>query len=352
MRVAHRREVMRILGIETSCDETAAAVVCDGVDVLASVVASQEELHIPYGGVVPEIACRAHLQTLTPTIRQALAKSHTDMDAIDAVAVAHRPGLVGALLIGLTGAKTLAWVLDKPLVGVNHLHAHAYAAALDRKEPLFPCVSMVASGGHTSIFHSHSACEHELLGATLDDAAGEAFDKVASILDLGYPGGPHIDRVARAGNPRAIRFPRTRLGPDSLDFSFSGIKTAVLYHVRGRDPKDPRPALSEQERADVAAGFQEAVVDVLVEKLIAAAHRMDVQRLSLGGGVAANGRLRECMQEAADREGLELILPPIHHCVDNAAMVAGIAYHLIRSGKTSDLTLDADPTAQRSAHKK
>jgi N6-L-threonylcarbamoyladenine synthase len=338
---------MLFLGIETSCDETAAAVVEDGRQVLSSIVASQDTLHLPYGGVVPEIACRAHLTAVLPVIRRALEEAQVRLEELDGVAVTHTPGLIGALLIGVTAAKTLAWLRDLPIIGVNHLHAHAYAAALEREAPLFPCVSLVASGGHTSLFLSRSAIEHETLGATLDDAAGEAFDKAASILGLGYPGGPSIDRAARAGDPRAIAFPRTRLGPDSLDFSFSGIKTAVLYHCRGQNPRAPRPPPTGQEIADVAASFQEAVVDTLVEKLLEAARRAGASRIAVGGGVAANSRLRERLADAARRRGLEVVLPPIRYCMDNAAMVAGIAHPLYAAGRASDLTLDACPTERR-----
>ena len=369
---------MLILGIETSCDETAAALVRDGREVVSGVVASQDRLHLPYGGVVPEIACRAHLRTILPVIQRALDEGGARISDLDAVAVAHHPGLIAALLIGLTAAKTLAWCHDLPLIGVNHLHAHAYAAALGRAEPIFPCVSLVASGGHTTLFHSRSPVDHEPLGATRDDAAGEAFDKVAGILGLGYPGGPHIDRAARRGNPRAIPFPRTRLGPDSLDFSFSGIKTAVLYHCRGQNARAPARKLSEQEVADVAASFQEAVVDMLVENSIKAARRVAANRMVIGGGVAANSRLRERLREAAHAprqrrrqpagtgvrdptpnctirahlqavgppDRLELVLPPLRHCIDNAAMVAGLGYHLYRAGRTHDLSLDATPTGR------
>lgn len=340
---------MLVLGIETSCDETAAAVVRDGHETLASIVASQDELHSPYGGVVPEIACRAHLVTLLPVVCGALDEAGVGAGDLDAVAVARAPGLVGSLLIGLTAAKTIAWLHGLPLVGVNHLHAHTYAAALERNAPLFPCVSLVASGGHTSLFHSRTPVEHDLLGATLDDAAGEAFDKVAAILGLGYPGGPHVDRAAHTGDPRAVAFPRTRLKPGSFDFSFSGIKTAVLYHCRGQGGRGKARVLSTQEVADIAASFQEAVVDVLVEKVLAAARRTGVERITVGGGVAANTRLRDRLKHAARSEGLELALPPMRYCVDNAAMVAGIGYHLFQAGRTSALSLDADPTAQRRA---
>ena len=344
--------MMLILGIETSCDETSAALVSDGRRVLADVVASQDRLHLPYGGVVPEIACRAHLRTILPVIRRAFDDAGIGVEALDAVAVVHAPGLIGALLIGISTAKTLAWLHDLPLVAVNHLHAHAYAAALGREEPFFPCATLVASGGHTSIFHSRTPIEHDLLGATLDDAAGEAFDKVAKILGLGYPGGPHIDQVARRGNPRAISFPRTRLGADSLDFSFSGIKTAVLYHCRGQNARAPARELTGQEVADTAAAFQESVVDVLVEKLVVAARRVGAVRIAVGGGVASNSRLRERLKEASEANRLELVLPPPRYCIDNAAMVAGIGYHLYQAGRVSDLSLDAAPTVKRVLVKK
>ncbi len=340
---------MRILGIETSCDETAAAVVEDGRRVLSSVVATQDRLHLPYGGVVPEIASRAHLAAILPVLHRALEESKTSLDEIDAVAVVNAPGLVGALLVGLTSAKTVSWLIDRPLVGVNHLHAHIYACALERAEPLFPCVSLVASGGHTSLFHSRSPLEHELLGCTLDDAAGEAFDKAASLLDLGYPGGPAIDRAARAGDRRAIAFPRMKLkAADSLDFSFSGIKTAVLYHCRGPNGRQPR-LLSDQEKANVSASFQEAVVDTLVDRLTSAAERTQEGRIAIGGGVTANSRLRERLTDAAKRRGLELVMPPMRFCVDNGAMVAGLAWHLLQAGRVADLTLDVLPTSRAAA---
>ena len=338
---------MLVLGIESSCDETSAAVVKDGRIVLADVVASQDRFHLPYGGVVPEIACRAHLRMIVPVIRRALDEAGVGPEQTGAVAAVHTPGLIGALLVGLNAAKTIAWLHDLPLIPVNHLHAHAYAAALGRTDPLFPCVSLVASGGHTSIFHSRSPIDHDLLGATIDDAAGEAFDKAAKILGLGYPGGPEIDRVARNGNPAAVAFPRTRLGANSLDFSFSGIKTAVLYHCRGQNAREQARTLSTQEVADTAAAFQEAVVDVLTEKLIAAARRVGVARIAVGGGVAANSRLRDRLKQASAANGLDLALPPPRYCIDNAAMAAGIGYHLYAAGRVGRLSLDASPTAKR-----
>ena len=334
---------MKILGIETSCDETCAAVVSDGRRVLSSVVATQVEIHRKYGGVVPEIASRAHIEALVPVVAEALQEAGTAADAIDAVAVVHRPGLIGSLLLGLAAAKTLSWLRGVPLVGVNHIEGHIYAACLEREALPFPCVSLIVSGGHTSLYRSEGPADHRLLGATTDDAAGEAFDKVASLLGLEYPGGPSIDRAAERGNPKAVAFPRSWLGPDSFDFSFSGLKTAVLYHVRGKGAEAKRRAtlLAPEETADVAASFQEAVVDVLVTKTLRAAEASGVDRVIVGGGVAANRRLRARLQEEADRAGLEVLLPAMRFCTDNAAMVAGLAYHYARAGRFADLDLEA-----------
>ena len=334
---------MNILGIETSCDETCAAVVSDGRRVLSSVVATQVEIHRKYGGVVPEIASRAHIEALVPVVAEALQEAGTAADAIDAVAVVHRPGLIGSLLLGLVAAKTLAWLRGVPLVGVNHIEGHIYAACLEREALPFPCVSLIVSGGHTSLYRSEGPADHRLLGATTDDAAGEAFDKVASLLGLEYPGGPSVDRAAERGNPKAVQFPRSWLGPDSFDFSFSGLKTAVLYHVRGKgaEAKRRQTRLSPEETADVAASFQEAVVDVLVGKTLRAAEASGVDRVIVGGGVAANRRLRARLQEEADRAGLEVLLPAMRFCTDNAAMVAGLAYHYARAGRFADLDLEA-----------
>jgi len=326
---------MLILGIETSCDETAAAVVDDGERIRSSVVASQEHLHAKYGGVVPEIACRAHVEAIVPTIDQALERAGAALDALDAVAVTTRPGLIGALLIGVAAAKTLSWLLGRPLVAVNHIEAHLYAPALEA--PLsYPLVGLIASGGHTAILYATSPIDTEVMGTTTDDAAGEAFDKAASVLGLSYPGGPAIDRAARGGNPHAIEFPRTLLEPGSFDFSFSGIKTAVLYHcqgqnARGRGTPPPRDAVP-----DLAASFQEAVVDVLVEKSIRAALSRGVGTLVAGGGVACNSRLRVRLAEEAAKVGLKLRYAPPALCTDNAAMVAGLAAHLLRAGRLAE----------------
>ncbi len=335
---------MIVLGIETSCDETAAALVADGEKILANVVASQADLHGRFGGVVPEIASRAHLERLLPVLTSALNEAHLSLEAIDAIAVTSRPGLVGALLVGLSAAKMLAWALNRPIVGVNHLEAHIIVALLE-KEAKFPLVALVASGGHTSLFLSTSFTEHRLIGQTTDDAAGEAFDKVAGILGLGYLGGPLVEKAARGGNPKAQDFPRSLLAEDSLNFSFSGVKTAVLYHLSGQNASKPPKKLPSRELADVAASFQEAVVDVLVEKLLRAAHRERVLSLALGGGVAANKTLREKVSQAADSDGFTFYTPPLNLCTDNAVMIAALGYHKLKKGLADDLTLDVYPRA-------
>ena len=334
---------MKILGIETSCDETCAAVVEDGRRVLSSVVASQMDLHRKYGGVVPEIASRAHLEALVPVVGEALDVAAVGVGEIDAVAVVHRPGLIGSLLLGVTAAKTLAWLHDRPLVGIDHVESHIYAACLEREALPFPCVGLIVSGGHTSLYACDGPRSQTLLGATTDDAAGEAFDKVASILGLGYPGGPSIDKASARGSPKAVHFSRPWLGRESFDFSFSGVKTAVLYHVRGHGAgAKARPTdLTEQETADVAASFQECVVDVLVGKTLRAAEVRGLDRIIVGGGVAANRRLRARFEQEAAAAGLDLILPPTRYCTDNAAMVAGLAYHCVRAGEVAALDLEA-----------
>jgi len=334
---------MKILGIETSCDETCAAVVEDGRRVLSTVVASQVAVHRKYGGVVPEIASRAHLEALVPVVGEALEQAGVAARDLDAVAVVHRPGLIGSLLLGVTAAKTLAWLHDLPLVGINHVESHIYAACLEREELPFPCVGLVVSGGHTSLYTCDGPRSQTLLGATTDDAAGEAFDKVASILGLPYPGGPSIDEASQRGSPKAVHFSRPWLGRDSFDFSFSGVKTAVLYHVRGHGAgaKTRKTRLTAQEIADVAAGFQECVVDVLVTKTLRAAEARGLDRVIVGGGVAANRRLRERLEEETAAAGLDLILPPKRYCTDNAAMVAGLAWHAMQAGDVAGLDLAA-----------
>lgn len=330
----------RILAIETTCDETAAAVFTDEPKVLSNIVASQADLHARFGGVVPEIASRAHLKQLLPVIDEALRAADTRLDQISAIAVAYTPGLIGAILVGLSAAKTLAAALDVPLLGVNHLTGHIYACQMITSEPIFPCIGLVVSGGHSNLFVCRSASDFEMVGATNDDAAGEAFDKVASLLKLGYPGGPVIERAARNGNPRAYDFPRSFLREDVLEFSFSGLKTAVLYAVHGQNAKHSSRILTEQETADIAASFQQAVIDVLVAKARLAVQRYQMPTLCVGGGVAANGALRAAMEGMAAEEGIRLVIPPLAWCTDNAAMAA-VAVEKFRSGHFDALDLDA-----------
>ncbi|MBN2583867.1 MAG: tRNA (adenosine(37)-N6)-threonylcarbamoyltransferase complex transferase subunit TsaD [Planctomycetes bacterium] len=334
------RDVL-ILGIESSCDETSVALVEDGRRVRASVVASQIDLHARYGGVVPELAARAHIECLVPVMNEALQAADVAVADVDAIAVVNMPGLIGSLLIGVTAAKTLAWIHDKPLVAVNHIQAHPYAVCLDNDIEPWPCVSLVVSGGHTTLYHSTGPLEIQRIGRTVDDAAGEAFDKVAAILELPYPGGPSIDRLSKQGNPKALAFKRSAVGPEQLDFSFSGIKTAVLYEVCGHDLSRTAASMSDDRKADIAASFQEAVVDMLVANTMRAAELRAAETVVLGGGVAANGRLRTKMAEAACRRGLVCHVPPLKYCTDNAAMVAGLAHHMILDGRTADLAFEA-----------
>jgi N6-L-threonylcarbamoyladenine synthase len=334
---------MYFLAIETSCDETAAAVFTDEPRILANVVASQTDLHARFGGVVPEVAARAHLQRLLPTIDEALRQAGIGLSQIGCVAVLNSPGLVGALLVGVSAAKMLAVALDVPLVNANHIEAHIYACRLAAGRDIFPCVGLVVSGGHTNLFHCRSPLQSELLGATIDDAAGEAFDKVAAILGLGFPGGPAVERAAATGNPRACDFPRSFLHQQRLDFSFSGLKTAVLYQVHGTGKTAGGPPLTEQNRADLAASFQQAVVDVLVAKARQALERTGLTRLAVGGGVAANQRLRSALEHMVREVGSELFIPPATLCTDNAAMAA-IAVEKHRQGQLAPLDLDAVAT--------
>ncbi len=335
---------MLILGIETSCDETSASVVKDGKEILSNVIFSQEVLHRQFGGVVPELACRAHLESILGVINGAVIEARVTLADINAVAVVNTPGLVGSLLIGITAAKSLCLALNVPLITINHLYAHIYANNLESGAIPYPAISMVVSGGHTSLFLSESPTRHTQLGGTIDDAAGEAFDKIAKILDLGYPGGPVIDKVSRQGNPSAVAFPRSFLGIDSLDFSFSGLKTAVLYHHRGQDVKNASAkASSEQEIADVAASFQEAVVDVLVAKIALAARMYPARCVMVGGGVASNSRLRQRLKDKSAEMGIPAYFPTFRLCTDNAAMVAGLAYVKYLEGDISGLDIEAIP---------
>jgi N6-L-threonylcarbamoyladenine synthase len=327
----------RILGIETSCDETAAAVVVRATEVRSSVVASQIDQHARYGGVVPEIASRAHVEMLTPVIAQALVEAGFADDEIDAVAATCGPGLVGSLLVGVSAAKALALVWDVPFVAVNHLEGHMYAAFLEEPDLDLPLVVLLVSGGHTMLVHMEDHGRYRLLGSTIDDAAGEAFDKVARFLGLGYPGGPLIDKLATQGDPHAIAFPRGMIDRDDErrhDFSFSGLKTAVVNHVR----KHPGVAT-----ADVAASFQEAVVDVLVTKARRAARATGAKGLCLGGGVAANSALRARFVEACSEDGIRAFVPSRAMCTDNAAMIAAAGWWRLRSDGPSPLDTGATP---------
>ena len=327
---------MIILGIETSCDETAAAVVADGIEIRSSVVSSQVDLHARYGGVVPEIASRAHLELVNGVIGDALVEAGIEFGDVDAVAATRGPGLAGALLVGVSAAKSIALARDIPYVGVNHLEGHLHAAWLQDPSVELPLAVLLVSGGHTMLVGVHGDADYELLGETVDDAAGEAFDKVARLLGLGYPGGPVIDRLARTGDGSAIRFPRPMRG-DGLDFSFSGLKTAVLHHVR----RHPEP--NEREKADIAASFQAAVVDVLVSKLDAAADQIDARTLVVGGGVAANSGLRAEVAAMAADTGRVALIPPPELCTDNAAMIAATAWWRFQTDGPTSLADGAYP---------
>jgi N6-L-threonylcarbamoyladenine synthase len=317
---------MLILGIETSCDETAAAVVEDGRRICSDVVASQIAVHSPYGGVVPELASRKHVEVILPVITQALDEAGISGSELDAVAVTQGPGLVGALLVGISAAKALAYALDRPLLAVNHLEGHMHAAFLGQEPPAEPFVCLVVSGGHTALYRVDPDGQSHFLGSTRDDAAGEAFDKVAKLLDLGYPGGVVIDRLAAQGNPDAFQFPKAYLDHDSLEFSFSGIKTAVANFVRrfGSPPK--RGETGPYRLEDLVASFQEAIVEVLVSKTLKAANVCGVKDVAVVGGVAANSRLRQRLHEEAAYHRLNLHLPPLRFCTDNAVMIAAAAY--------------------------
>lgn len=327
-----------VLGIETSCDETAAAVVLGDGRIAASVLASQHDVHGRYGGVVPELAARRHIEVVEAITAEAVRQAGADWSGLQAVAVTNGPGLAGALLVGVSFGKALAYALKIPLVAVNHLEGHVASAWIEQPEFPVPCVVLVASGGHTHLCLVRPGHSIKLLGRTLDDAAGEAFDKAAKMLGLGYPGGPAIDWGARAGDPEKIRFPRAYLAPQSLDFSFSGLKTSLLYHLRDLDRHGrPRPV------ADLAAGFQEAIVDVLVEKAFRAVRRLRVNALAVVGGVSANSRLRARLTDRATASGVRLALPPLAYCTDNAAMIAFAGQRAYLQGRFASWGLEAVP---------
>jgi len=379
-----------VLGIESTCDETAAAIVVDGRTVLSNIIATQFELHARYRGVVPEIASRAHIEKILPVIREACATAGVKLQDIDAIAVAQRPGLIGSLLIGVTAAKTLAWALGKPLIAVDHVHAHLYSVMLDppnesniehrtsniehrapnenpsaphsrfdvqcsmfdvRLPPSFPAIGLVCSGGHTAIYYLKDWNTVQRVGSTIDDAVGEAYDKVAAILNLGYPGGPILDRLAASGNPEAVKLPRTLLGRESLDFSFSGLKTAVLYHVRGvprkgQSPRATTPPLDERTTADIAASFQAACIDVITTKLRRAIEQYDAASVIVGGGVSANRGLRDALATLP----AQVWFPNKAYCTDNAAMIAGLGSEHFEHKRFTDLNIDAITYSQFTPH--
>jgi N6-L-threonylcarbamoyladenine synthase len=326
------------LGLETSCDETAAAVVRDGREALSDVVSTQVDIHRRWGGVVPELASRNHLMQVMPVLKEALARANVTLDQIDQLAVTSGPGLQGALLVGLQVGKSIALARGIPMVGVNHLEGHLLAILLAEKAPKPPFLGLIVSGGHTSLYLAHDFGKYERLGSTRDDAAGEAYDKVGKLLGLPYPGGQPIDELAQKGDPKAIRFPRALPAPDTLDWSFSGLKTAVGNHLREHGVPQG------QALADLCASFQEAVADALTRKVVLAARRSHEKRLVICGGVAANSRLRSLSAERAAEAGLELFLPPKKLCTDNGAMIAVAGAKALERGVRSDFSLNSDPS--------
>jgi len=325
---------MLVLGIESSCDETAAAVLQDGNQLLSNVIASQIPIHEKYGGVVPEIASRKHVEVIVPVVLEALERAGVTLDAIDGISVTRGPGLVGSLLVGLSMAKALAMARGIPFVGVNHLEGHVASAFLAEDKPAFPFVALVVSGGHTNIYVVEDFDRMRLVGQTRDDAAGEAFDKAAKLLDIGYPGGVVIDRLAKTGNTSAVSFPRSM--KDSLEFSFSGVKTALLTYTKKLD----RPP-AQGEIPDIVASYQEAIVDVLVEKTLRAAEMLSIGQVAVVGGVAANSRLRARFFEDAKKKGIRVTIPPPVFCTDNAAMIAVVGHHFLNRGRRDPLDLNA-----------
>ncbi|MGE5711327.1 MAG: tRNA (adenosine(37)-N6)-threonylcarbamoyltransferase complex transferase subunit TsaD [Nitrospira sp.] len=330
-----------ILGIETSCDETAASVLATDGSVLSNEISSQHAVHQRFGGVVPELASRAHIEMIERVTTAAMKAARLTWNDLTGIAVTHGPGLAGALIVGVNYAKTLAYSLDIPLVGVSHLEGHIASAWLQDSDFPLPCVVLVVSGGHTHLYHKDRDGICQLLGCTRDDAAGEAFDKGAQMLGLGFPGGPALDRIARTGNIRAIRFPKSSLKKGSLEFSFSGLKTALLYKLQAIDETK-----LERQKADLAAGYQEAIVTVLVEKAFAAVQQIGSRALAVVGGVSANSRLRRLLQERAQAEEIRLSLPPLHFCTDNAAMIAAAGRQALRIGRRMSYSAEPRTTAE------
>lgn len=330
---------MRVLAIETSCDDTGAAVILDGRKILSNIVSSQVSVHQKYGGVVPELASRRHIESIIPIVTEALEMAEVTLREIDGIAVTQGPGLVGSLLVGLSFAKSLSFATGIPFVGVNHIEGHLSAIFLEKNPPRFPFIGLVVSGGHTSLFRVNGFGKYKRLGQTKDDAAGEAYDKVAKLLGLGYPGGPIIDELSRTGNPKAIRFPRPSIGKNSFDFSFSGLKTAVVNYVKAHP--EPPGGYPKELIHDIVSSFQEAVVEVLVKKTLQAARHQKLRRIVLSGGVAANRRLRQRMQEEASLEKVEVYIPSPLFCTDNAAMIGVVGYEFLKRGIRSPYSLNA-----------
>lgn len=350
-----------ILGIESSCDETAAAVVEDGAHVRSNVIASQHDLHERFGGVVPELASRAHLERIGPVLDETLDEAGVTIDDLDAISVGNRPGLIGSLLVGVNAAKAIAWAADKPLIGIDHVRAHLYAGTMAHQSNpatnLYPALGLVVSGGHSSIYELTSPLDMTLLGRTIDDAVGEAYDKAAVILAIGYPGGPKLDKLAQTGDGSDYQLPRSMLDRESLDFSFSGLKTSLLYTVRGKPQgrgrnvtfKRTAADLTEEQRANLAAAFQDAAIDAVVRKLSRAIDQLTEQgrpprSLLIGGGVSANSLLRRRATEFGEKRDITVCLPPMSLCLDNAAMIAGLAHHAYLAGAFDDMTLEAKST--------
>ncbi|HUU40677.1 MAG TPA: tRNA (adenosine(37)-N6)-threonylcarbamoyltransferase complex transferase subunit TsaD [Desulfatiglandales bacterium] len=330
---------MIILGIDTSCDDTCAALVEDGRKLLSNIVTSQAIIHHRYGGVVPELASREHIRNIVPAVREALKKARLNNKDIDAVAVTMGPGLVGALLVGINFAKAYSYANRIPLIGVNHLEGHILSVFLEERAPLLPFVALTVSGGHTNIYHVRDFGDYTVLGQTLDDAAGEAFDKTAKLLELGYPGGGVIEKLAATGRPDVINFPKAYISKDSLDFSFSGLKTAVALYVKKW--RENKTADNDIRIEDITSSFQAAVVDILTEKVISAADQVGVKSVVLAGGVARNNHLRSKLREMAAKKGIDIFIPRPELCTDNGAMIAVAGYHGLIRGRKDDLTLDA-----------
>lgn len=329
---------MLVLGIDSSCDDTSASVVEDGERIISNIVSNQTEIHSKYGGIVPELASRRHIEMIWPVVDEALKSAGVKLEDLSAIAVCHGPGLIGSLLVGCSFAKSLCFSKNIPLVAVNHLEGHVFSCFLEEPRPKFPFISLIVSGGHTSLYRIDGFWKYKELGRTRDDAAGEAYDKVSKLLGLGYPGGPVIDRLAQDGDPKTINFTRPYL-PETLDFSFSGLKTAVLHHVKNQN-KIQTSGIRHQDIKNIASSFQECIIDVLVKKTEWALEKQDIKSLTLSGGVAANSRLRKRMKEMGGEKGIEIFIPSVNLCTDNAAMIASAGFHHFKAGNFAGMDLN------------